>query len=253
MGRIIAPAIFVLMALALLAGCGVAGNDTGTVPAAGGRRLVLQAACPSHNPGCDLSIGVQEAVRVLQGRASTRFDVSSVSVQADSSGRITVMIPGAPDDATARQLLTATGTFDILNTSQTFLPVGSSVAGKTCTMACQPGEYQIAFTGAQLDPHSIGVRLDPQIREPVVTFAFAGSARSAFGDYTRTNIGQYLTVTLDDVVVESATIQSEIDGSGEITGMSSMDQARNVAAYMQYGQLPVALSVLSDQLVEPNS
>ena len=247
MNKTVARVVIVAVALALLTGCG---SPLGGSPAnSGGRRLVLQAACPARNSGCDLYVGVQEAVRVLQGRANTLSGTTEVNTQADAGGRITVTLTGTPDDATARQVLTTEGTLDILDTGATVLPVGTSVAGQTCTTACQSGQYEIVFTGAELDPHSISVQLDQQTGKPVISFAFAGSAKAAFAAYTRQRIGQYLTIAVDRTVVESATIQSEIDGNCEITGLASTDQARDLAAYMQYGQLPVTLSIVSDQRV----
>jgi preprotein translocase subunit SecD len=49
----------------------------------------------------------------------------------------------------------------------------------------------------------------------------------------------------------SATIQSEIDGTGQIGGASEAD-AKRLAAYLKSGSLPVALSVASTELVMPS-
>ncbi|HEX6122023.1 MAG TPA: hypothetical protein VFY89_02630, partial [Ktedonobacterales bacterium] len=56
----------------------------------------------------------------------------------------------------------------------------------------------------------------------------------------------FLTITLDGVVIESATIQSEIDGPGEITGFASLAQAQNLATLIRVGPLPLAVRVASD-------
>jgi len=64
-----------------------------------------------------------------------------------------------------------------------------------------------------------------------------------------TSIGQYLTIALDDTVIESATIQSEIDNQAEVIGIASLTAAQNLAAWMRYGPLPVALQVIGDERV----
>ncbi|MGH2504774.1 MAG: protein translocase subunit SecD, partial [Ktedonobacterales bacterium] len=117
------------------------------------------------------------------------------------------------------------------------LQVGSTVT---------EGQYPVIFTGAQLNPGSIQATLD-QNNSPIVTFEFQGNARSKFATYTRDNQGGYLTVTIDNQVIESASIQSEIDGQGEITGIGSITAAKDLATQLKYGALPLPLAVVSEQ------
>ena len=55
-----------------------------------------------------------------------------------------------------------------------------------------------------------------------------------------------MTVTLDDKVINSAQIQSEIDGPGQITGIGTITDAQNLAALLKYGALPLPLTVVSE-------
>lgn len=48
-----------------------------------------------------------------------------------------------------------------------------------------------------------------------------------------------------------ATIQSEIDGNGQITGLPSLQVAHTLAAVLVYGSLPLSLRVVSAQRVVP--
>jgi preprotein translocase subunit SecD len=60
-----------------------------------------------------------------------------------------------------------------------------------------------------------------------------------------------LTIALDGQVIESATIQSEIDGQGQITGLGSLDAAHTLAAQLKSGPLPLQLTEVSAELVTP--
>jgi len=166
---------------------------------------------------------------------------------------LVVELPGVKDDAQAVQLLTYRGALAILDTGTTQLPAGTDTTGKTCATACQPGQYPIVFTGQQMYANAVQAQQDPQTGRPVVFFAFAGADKQRFADYTRSHVGQYLTITADDVVIESATIQSAIDGVGEISGTMSLDDAKRLAAYLKSGPLPVRLVLIADERVTPTA
>src|SRR5713101_3499284 len=69
--------------------------------------------------------------------------------------------------------------------------------------------------------------------------------------FTGKNVGNYLTVTLDKVVIESAVIQSAITGPGVITGNFTTQSAQQVVTVLKYGALPIALKIASEQTIGP--
>ena len=82
-------------------------------------------------------------------------------------------------------------------------------------------------------------------------FQFQGRQQD-FANYTRDNVSKYLTIVLDGKVIESAAIQSEIDGQGQITGGNiTMADAQQFASYLKYGALPLPLVVESEQQLAP--
>jgi preprotein translocase subunit SecD len=174
--------------------------------------------------------------RIAQGLA-----VSEASVRA-SGDKVLVELPGFTDAAQASALLGQTGEMNIIDTGTSPLNVGTTVT---------PGQYPVRFTGSQLDTNQISAGLDSQNGKPIVTFAFTGKAKTDFATYTAKNVGNYLTITLDNRVIESATIQSEIDGNGQITGIGNITDAQNLAALLKYGALPLPLKVVSSQEIAP--
>ncbi|MEO7003421.1 MAG: protein translocase subunit SecD [Ktedonobacterales bacterium] len=213
----------------------------------GGAQIVLQANCPTANPKCDINSAMPAVINAVQKRVSGGLGLNDSTVRAEGSNRILVQLPGVTDDRAAINLIGKTGQMNIIDTSGQILPIGSLVT---------PGQYKTVFTGAQLDPNSISATLDTSSGQggtgsPIVTFAFQGSAKQAFADYTRSHTGQPLTVTLDNKVIESATIQSEITGNGQITGIGSITDAQALATQLKYGALPLPLTVASQQLLSP--
>jgi len=213
----------------------------------GGAQIVLQANCPTGNPKCDIASAMPGVINAVEKRVSGGLGLNDATVRQEGNNRILVQLPGVTNDTRAIALIGKTGQMNIIDTSGQYLAIGSSVT---------PGQYKTVFTGAQLDPNSIQATLDTSsgqggTGQPIVTFAFQGSAKQAFADYTRTHVGQPLTVTLDNKVIESAQISSEIDGNGQITGIGSVTDAQTLATQLKYGALPLPLTTISQQLLSP--
>ena len=204
----------------------------------GGIQFIMQASCPSSQPHCDVGSYMGSVIDNINRRVSGGLGLNDAIVQQEGSNRILIQLPGLKDIQQALDLLGKTGQMNIINTSGQALQVGTTVT---------PGQYPVVFTGGELDPNSISSGLDPQTNQPIVTFAFSGAAKSAFATYTRANVGQYLTITVDNVVIESATIQSEIDGQGQITGIPTIEAAQELQTELKYGALPLPLQAISEE------
>jgi len=105
------------------------------------------------------------------------------------------------------------------------------------------------FTGKDLDPGQISVGTDSTTGQIVINFEMQGDAISKFATFTGKHVGDGLTVTLDRVVISSANIQQEINGPGIIQGTFTQDQAQSIVTVLQYGALPLALTVASEETV----
>ncbi|MFI5273251.1 MAG: protein translocase subunit SecD [Ktedonobacterales bacterium] len=220
----------------------------------GGVQIVLRAQCPQDKPNCASSVisgNMGAVIDNVNRRVSGGLGLSDAVVRQQGSDRVAVELPGLTSDAQALALLGKTGQMNIIETGSTNLPLGTDVTGRTCTTVCQSGQYKIVFTGAQLDPNSIAAQLDSSSGQPIVTFAFKGNARGGFANYTKTHLQQFLCITLDNAVINSATITSEIDGNGQITGLGSITEAQNLASFMKYGALPLPLTVDSESQLAP--
>lgn len=216
----------------------------------GGIQIIMKASCPTSKP-CDISKAMPGVISNISTRISRGLGLNDAVVRQEGENRLLIELPGLKDDQEALALIGKTGQMNIIDTGSSFVPVGTDVSTQTCTTTCAAGQYKIVFTGGQIDGNSISAGIDSQTSQPIVGFAFAGDAKTRFGDYTRQNIGKYLTITLDNKVIESATIQSEIDSQGQITGLPSIAQAQDLATLLKYGALPLPLSVESENQLAP--
>ena len=217
----------------------------------GGIQFVLEASCPPDQPKCDIAAAMPSVQKSIENRINGGLALTDAIVTQEGSNRLVVQLPGLTDDTQARQLLGKTGQMLIIDTGSQSLPVGTDVTGLTCTDTCTSGQYKIQFKGSDLDTNSVSAGLDPNTQQPVVTFQFKGDAQKRFADYTAANIGNYLTITLDNKVIESATIQSQITGPGQISGSMTVAQANDLATLLKYGALPLPLTIVSEQQLAP--
>lgn len=251
--RVAWTVVATVLVLAALTACGAVRlpGQTQTLQRAGGLRVMLSLSCPVSHPACDIQTLSTSTRDILQRRAVQGLGVVDAVTRLDGDTSIVIELPAYTNEAQARAILGSRGEVDILDTGATSVPVGTNVSAQLCAATCAPGQYKIVFTGDQFDPTAFAATLDQQSQQPVVTFAFARQYQQQFADYTRQHIGQYLTIALDGSVIECATIQSEIDGTGQITDLKSLDEARALVIKLKYQALPLAVTVSNVERVPP--
>ncbi|HEU5199508.1 MAG TPA: protein translocase subunit SecD, partial [Ktedonobacterales bacterium] len=211
----------------------------------GGVQVLLQASCSIHgDSGCkngELN-NMANALDNIQRRVNGGLGVSEPVIRQQGTNRISVELPGLKNEQEAIQLLGSTGKMEIIDTGSQQLTPGQAVPAGS--------NFPVVFTGDQLDTNSINATLDPQSGQPEILFQFKGSAQGKFADYTQKNVGNYLTITLDNTVIESAVIESQITGQGTISGGNmTLQSAQQTAALLRYGALPVPLQIVSEEEV----
>lgn len=242
-----------LAALALLLAVGLAGCGAGTANAGasssgvtqslaqvGGVRVVVQVTCVANQDCASSSVMAREA-SALGVRATHGLGVKSATATPTTGGDIEIDLPGFQDKQAATQALTAPGVVQFLDTGDQYLNTGSMVA---------PATYSVIAMGSDVSASSVTAMLSQNDNRPIVVFAFDSATASRFGLYTSSHTGQYLTITLDGAVVESAIIQAAIYGKAEITGFNSLSGAQALAADLKSAPLPLPDTLVSADLVQ---
>lgn len=243
-------AVVALIAAVLHGGIGGVPGETAAHHFArvGGLRIVATTGpCAGSAATCDVKESTTrfgQEIKILDQRFKDVLGASVDVAVLASNGQVVIDLPGTTDQATARALL-AQGQFVALDTGDSPLTVGMDVR-KIFVL------YAQAFTGEQIDASTVRAELDQASGKPVVTFALRAQARNRFAEYTRTHIGQYLTYTLDGIVIESAAIQAPIRGRIQISGLPRMADAQRLALFLRSGALPLPLQVVSITVVHPS-
>lgn len=87
----------------------------------------------------------------------------------------------------------------------------------------------------------------------VVSLRFNDEGAKVFSRVTGANLQKPLAIVLDRRVHSAPIIQTKIrDGRAEITGLSTMDEAKDLAVVLKAGALPAPLKVLEERTVGPS-
>jgi len=107
----------------------------------------------------------------------------------------------------------------------------------------------VLITGDELAKAIAGYDNYGKIR---VALSFKGEAVDKFSEITTNNIGRNLAIVLDEEIESAPYIRVPItDGSAEITGIESTEEAKNIEIVLQFGKLPVSLKIEESITVGP--
>lgn len=219
----------------------------------GGMQVLLEADVAE---GEEVDPAAMEAVRGIIENRVNALGVAEPVVQAVGARRIVVEMPGIQDPQRAIETLKETGLLEFVDTGAMPLPPGTVV--QTDFGAAPVGEeitstetiYHTVVTGRNL--RSADVVLDPNTGAPTIAFEFDSEGAALFGAHTAANIGKFMSIVLDKVVISSPQITTAIpDGRGLITGNFSLEEARAIVLQLRYGALPIPLRVLDTRAVGP--
>lgn len=202
----------------------------------GGLSVVLQAEPPV---GGTLTPDLMQAARNRIELRVNALGVSEPLVQISGQNRIIVELPGIKNPDQAIKVFGETGLLQFVAAGTTSLPVGSTV----------PANLPVVLTGN--DVQTADVSFD-QLGQPQVAFTLKSTGAQKMQAFTSQNIGKYLTIAMDHIVVESAVVQATISTSGVISGgQMTLQQAQRIALQIKYGALPVPMKVIENQTVGP--
>lgn len=222
----------------------------------GGLQVLLEA---DPLEGQDVTADDMNTVRQIVDRRVNAIGVTEPLMQVEGGNRILVELPGIENPEDAIALIQETALLEFVDTGDLFVPEGTCIrtslneGPSPCEVEAEDGSalpepptFPTVLTGAGL--REAGVDAD-QFGQFFVTFALTEEGGQTFGDHTRLNQGQYLTIALDKEVVSSPVISAVIDDAGTISGQFTLEEAQRLATQLRYGSLPVPLRIESTRQI----
>ncbi|OGO56262.1 MAG: hypothetical protein A2V85_09480 [Chloroflexi bacterium RBG_16_72_14] len=221
-----ALAAMVMVALSVLAGCGLGESREPFAFRIAYQALPVDGAAPS---AADMEVMRQIVESRLEatGVAALRVTVEAPDVVVVEASPASVV-----DDV--RSLAGVAGRVDVVPLGDTQMSEGQRI-----DLAAFPP----LFSGDQVASASVG---SDQTGIRTVDFVLKDRGRLLLADYTRNNIGTYLAIVLDGQVISAPVIMDAIAG-GEVqistsrVGGFTLAQAQGLVTILQFGELPFPL------------
>lgn len=225
----------------------------------GGLQVLLEVDKPADYVVDPQSL--EDAKLILENR-SNGLGVSEVIFQVAGNRRIVGEFPGLSDTEEVIAVLKETGELEFIDMGDNPLPVGTIV--KTDSGNSTPSTdaettnetdgtetiYHTVMSGSDLKTIAVGT---DQLGQYLISFTLTDNGKKIFADFTTNNIGKTLAISLDKRLISTPVIESAItEGSGQISGNFTSDEANNLAIQLRYGSLPVPLKVVQSQSIGPS-
>jgi len=201
---------------------------------------------------------IEQSMEIIRRRIDPDGTKEPV-IQRQGADRILVQLPGVDDPEEIKRLLgrTAKLTFQLVDTSMTAqeaMDRGRTPPGSVLL----PGdgddgqfyvvEKRVMVSGELLETAQASF---DQNNRPSVSFTLNATGAKRFGRVTGANVGRPFAIILDGKVVSAPTIQSQIFGSGQITGSFTVAETNELALILRAGALPAPLIVMEERSIGP--
>lgn len=224
-----------------------------------------------------MRFALQQNITTLRNRVN-ELGVAEPVIQQQGANRIVVQLPGVQDTAKAKEILGATATleFRMVDTEHS---VQDAVAGRVPPTARLYRESNgspillqrsVMLSGDYITDASSGI--DQQSGSPAVFITLDGKGASLFSKRTRDKIGRPMatvfienkseTVTVDgqeikrrtteETVINVATIRDQLGKRFQITGLSTTEEARDLALLLRAGALAAPIEIIEERTVGPS-
>lgn len=185
--------------------------------------------------------------------------VAEISITPQGDNRIILEAPGEADPKRIKDILGQAGrlTFNMANLDQSAVRAavnsGRAPPRQQLVDSIDYGQILInripELTGADI---ATANRCFDEANFPAVCFRLNSSAATKFYNLTRNNTGRNFAIVLDGTSMSSPTIRTPIPGGNVIIeGRFTIEEAEDLAAIIEAGELPAKLNFLDERTVGP--
>ena len=218
----------------------------------GGTQLVYRAEL-QNIAGGDVRESMSALRDVIERRVNL-FGVSEPLVQTQHAGALTgqseerllVELPGITDTQKAISLIGQTPVLEFR-----MLKAGADLSKANATSSMNEYFESASITGKDLKSAELQFQGPNGIAsQAVVVLHFNSGGSKTFADLTKKNVGRVFGIFLDGQPISTPVIHEAIpDGTAVISGSFNPEQAKQLARNLNYGALPVPITLLSTQTV----
>lgn len=223
--------IIVLAAYVLIAGVNLGNYQINSLP----KMLTL---------GLDLKGGVYIEEEIVGGKADKEAidkTVELIALRVNGLGVSEPYIAALPN--TNRIRIEMPGIYDAYGALEQI--------GKTGELTFVDPEGKVVINGSDVKEATVGT--DTQTGGIVVNLSLKEEGAKKFYEATKNNIGKVIKICMDGEAVSEPTVNSAIpDGEAQISGQSTIEEAKRLAGIINSGSLPVTLKPAAVKTIGPS-
>ena len=214
-------------------------TSTPTTSAQPVTRLTYQAQWTAARPATPERIQAIETV--LRARMAAT-GIAGYRVDSLDAGHFLVELPSGPAVESIRRVIAVTGDVALVPLGEQAATVGDRIDTESALFGSE------GIRGATIGADQLGQR--------IVIVQLAPEAAATFRSWTADNIGSYVAIAVDGVVLSAPVIQAEIPG-GEVQISQGgegwkEDEALWIATVLSSGPLPVAITEVAVENPPPS-
>jgi preprotein translocase subunit SecD len=219
---------------------------------------------------------IEQTMGILRNRVN-ELGVGEAVVQQQGNMRVAVDLPGIQDAARAKQILGGTATLYFYLVDIEHDPVKAQQTGITplnSKLYMHDGapmllKRQVVLSGDSIT--SAVSSMDDQSALPAVQIQLGGGGEGLFSQITKENIGKRMAIVFVETktmthmidgkekhithrterIISAPVIQSALGNNFQITGLSDVQEAANLALLLRAGSLPAAIYPVEERTVGP--
>ena len=220
----------------------------------GGTELIYHADVSQIESG-DINDAMNTLRDVIERRINV-FGVSEPLIQVESAGlasgntdhRLIVELPGVTNIDQAVALIGQTPLLEFRLERPDARDKTTENGGINASTTIDELFAPTGITGSLLQRASIQFGQNSQ--DVAVVLQFNSEGKELFANVTRDNVGKVLAIILDGQIIQTPVIREAItDGTAQVSGSFTPEQASEVVRQLNYGALPLPISLVSTETV----
>jgi Flp pilus assembly protein TadD/endogenous inhibitor of DNA gyrase (YacG/DUF329 family) len=185
---------------------------------------------------------LEKAAQTLTDR-SNGLGYSNVTFKA-SNGEIVGTIPSTIDVDSLLNKIGSTGLLEFVDFGNTPVPAGETITTDLNNKYMGQANGQEWHTVMSNEGIETAAVSKSQVGGYQIAFTLTDAGTKTFAEHTGQNIGTYLGIVLDKVVISAPMIQQPItDGQGVISGTFTQETANDLAVVLQTKPLPFPIKL----------
>ncbi|MED1619725.1 protein translocase subunit SecD, partial [Aneurinibacillus migulanus] len=206
--------IFIILFFAVATGTKIAKHTTLGLDLRGGFEILYEISPLSEKQQVTKRT-LSDAAKALNNRVNA-LGIAEPDIQVEGENRIRVRLAGVTDQKKARDVI-----------------------GKPANLTFRDSKGNIVMNGNDLAEKGANGVFD-QMQRPIIVLHFKDPKK--FANVTKKYVGQRIAIFLDEELLTAPTIRDIIvDGKAQIDGQDSIEEAKELAAILNAGALPVKM------------